>query len=279
MKNDKVKLKFLLIAVFTFLFLIFNASSVFAASLIPPSLVPCGRCAQFGTDSNRHTICIQPSEGATAAEAQPCTVCHFFVLIQNIINFILYVFASLTTLMAIYIAFLFMFSGGSPAKITDAKGKLWLVIIGIFWVLGSWLVLNTIINFITVIGEPGPFPMPWNQINCSVSQPSSSSSVPLVLSPIIIGQAALTTDFGNGSERIFEGNIVEGETLLDALNQASKAGNFSYQLDEENNLAAIGSFTRNKNKSWHWYLNDKKIDKPLGKIILKSGDEILLQYK
>ncbi len=97
--------------------------------------------------------------------------------------------------------------------------------------------------------------------------------------PKILGKATLTTDFGNGSERIFEGNIVEGETLLDALNQASKAGNFSYQLDEENNLAAIGSFTRNKNKSWHWYLNDKKIDKPLGEIILKSGDEILLQYK
>jgi TPP-dependent trihydroxycyclohexane-1,2-dione (THcHDO) dehydratase len=97
--------------------------------------------------------------------------------------------------------------------------------------------------------------------------------------PKILGKATLTTDFGNGSERIFEGDIVEGETLLDALNQASKAGNFSYQLDEKNNLAAIDSFIRNKNKSWHWYLNDKKIDKLLGEIILKSGDEILLQYK
>lgn len=102
----------------------------------------------------------------------PCTVCHFFVLIQNIINdFIIPVSASLATLAAIYIAFLFMFSGGSPAKITDAKGKLWLVIIGIFWVLGSWLVLNTILNFIV---DQSAFPWAWNKINCEVSQSSSA---------------------------------------------------------------------------------------------------------
>ncbi len=97
--------------------------------------------------------------------------------------------------------------------------------------------------------------------------------------PKIIGKAVLTIDFGDDRKRNFEGEIINGETLFDALNQASKAGNFSYQLDEKNNLAVIDSFTRNKNKLWHWYLNDKKIDNPLGEIILKSGDEILLQYK
>ena len=96
--------------------------------------------------------------------------------------------------------------------------------------------------------------------------------------PKIIGKAALTIDFSGGKERNFEGEIVEGETLLNALGQASKAGNFSYKLDEKNNLAAIDSFTRDKNKSWHWYLNDKKIDKSLGEIILKSGDKILIKY-
>lgn len=94
-----------------------------------------------------------------------CTVCDFFVLIQNIINFFLFVFAPLATLMAIYIAFLFMFSGGSPAKVTDAKGKLWILVWGIFWVLGSWLVLNTILNFMV---NKSVFPWPWNQINCIV---------------------------------------------------------------------------------------------------------------
>ena len=112
----------------------------------------------------------------TSYASHACTVCDFFVLIQNIINFLLYAFASLATLAVIYIAFLFMFSGGSPAKIIDAKGKLWLVVIGIFWVLGSWLVLNTILNFMV---DKSVFPWPWNQINCEVSQPSLPLTSPL----------------------------------------------------------------------------------------------------
>ena len=175
MKNNSVKLKTFkfLIVIFSFSFLIFNSTPVAAQVLgnwdFLNGIVPCGRCAQFSIGSDGRAICVQPSEGATSEQAQPCTICHFFVLIQNIINFLLYVFASLATLMAVYIAFLFMFSGGSPAKITEAKEKLWLLVIGIFWVLGSWLVLNTILNFIV---NKSVFPWPWNQIRCEVSRPS-----------------------------------------------------------------------------------------------------------
>ena len=94
----------------------------------------------------------------------------------------------------------------------------------------------------------------------------------------IIGKAVLTIDFGDDRKRNFEGEIINGETLFDALNQASKAGNFSYQLDENNNLAAIDSFTRNKNKSWHWYLNGEKIDMRLNEVIIKDDDDILIKY-
>ncbi len=142
MKLETYNTKLIFTVILLFSIFLFS-TPVFAAGL-----VPCG----------------------TTANPKMCTVCDFFVLIQNIIKFLLYIFASLATLMIIYIAFLFMFSGGSPAKITDAKGKLWLVIIGIFWVLGSWLVLNTILNFIV---DKSVFPWPWNEINCSVSQPSS----------------------------------------------------------------------------------------------------------
>ncbi len=132
MKKRKIILSLIILSVISYLLM---TAPAFAAGL-----VPCGG----------------PSEKA-------CTVCDFFVLIKNIINLILLIFTSLATLAAIYIAFLFMFSGGSPAKISDAKGKLWLVIIGIFWVLGSWLVLNTILNFIV---DQSVFPWPWNQVNC-----------------------------------------------------------------------------------------------------------------
>jgi len=102
-----------------------------------------------------------------------CTVCHFYKLLENIINFFLYTAASLATLMATIIAFLFLFSGGSPQKITDAKSKLGLLVWGIIIVLGSWLLINTILNFVV---NPQEFPLPWNQISCEVSQPSGGGN-------------------------------------------------------------------------------------------------------
>jgi hypothetical protein len=111
----------------------------------------------------------------TTANPRMCTVCDFFKLLQNIINFLLYVAASLATIMAVYVGFLFMFSGGSPARITDAKSKLWLLVIGLFWILGSWLVLNTILN---VVAKQSVFPWPWNQINCSVQSSTPTDTMP-----------------------------------------------------------------------------------------------------
>ena len=96
--------------------------------------------------------------------------------------------------------------------------------------------------------------------------------------PEIIGIASLTIDFGN-EKRAFEGDIIERETPMDALVQASRAGNFSYKLDGKSDLAAIDNFSISKNKSWHWYLNDKKINKPVDEISLKSGDKILIKYE
>ncbi len=110
----------------------------------------------------------------TSYASAPCTVCHFYKLLQNIINFLLLTSTSLVTLMAIYIAFFFLFSGGNPKMITDAKSKLWLLVWGLIWVLGSWLVLNTII---TVFANPSVFPTPWNQISCEVSQSSGGENL------------------------------------------------------------------------------------------------------
>jgi len=115
-----------------------------------------------------------------------------------------------------------------------------------------------------------------------------SNDVSQSLTPKIIGKAELTIDFGNGKKRVFEGDIVERETLVGVLIQASKAGNFSYKLDGGDNLAIVSlwdisqgekNFTAKAGKSWHWYLNDKKLNKSLNEIILKNGDKILIRYE
>lgn len=157
MKKQKSQNKILIcffIIVFFFLFTAPASAQVIGNLDFLKGIVPCG----------------------TSYASAPCTVCHFYKLLQNIINFFLLTSASLATLMAIFIGFLFLFSGGSPENIKNAKSKLWLLVWGIGWVLGSWLVLNTIINFVTVIGKPGDFPTPWNQISCQVSQPSGGTN-------------------------------------------------------------------------------------------------------
>ena len=108
---------------------------------------------------------------------------------------------------------------------------------------------------------------------------SPNQFLPSARAPKIIGEASLTIDFGNGEKRAFEGEVVEGETLVHALGQAAKAGNFSYKLDGKNNLAAIDDFSVSKNKSWLWYLNGEKINKPINEISLKSGDKILIKHE
>lgn len=109
----------------------------------------------------------------TRANPAMCTVCDFFKLIQNIINFLLFVAAPLVTLGAIYIAFIFLFSGGSSKLIQDARSKIGFLIWGVVWVFGSWLVLNTILN---VVANPAAFPWPWNKVQCSVTTSLSNSS-------------------------------------------------------------------------------------------------------
>lgn len=96
--------------------------------------------------------------------------------------------------------------------------------------------------------------------------------------PKILGKAILTIDFGDNTKRSFEGDIVEGETLFDVLTQAAKAGNFSYQVDEGNNLSAIESFSKNNKQSWQYYVNGKKVGETLNSIILQAGDEIVVKY-
>lgn len=105
-------------------------------------------------------------------------------------------------------------------------------------------------------------------VNFTIEQPKMN----------IIGSVVFTVDFGSGKKRSFEGDIVKGETPTDALIQASLAGNFSYKFDEKSNLAAVDNFIKNSDKSWHWYLNGKKISQPY-EISLHADDKILIKYE
>jgi len=94
------------------------------------SIVPCGRAA--------HQCDGDPSN-------DQCQFSHLFILVNNLVkNFITVVFAPLVVIMITYIGFLFIKEqAGAKAK---AKQLLWRLLVGTFFVLAAWLIVNFIVN-------------------------------------------------------------------------------------------------------------------------------------
>ena len=101
----------------------------------------------------------------------PCQFCHLFVMLDGIIDFILFKIAPpLAVLMLVIGGVMFFFSGGSPATLTKAKSLITSVVIGLAIIYGAWMIIDlflTLPGFIDA-GKFGWDPSKWFQINCSI---------------------------------------------------------------------------------------------------------------
>ena len=92
----------------------------------------------------------------------PCTLCHLFQLISNIIHFIL---KSLLLPLAIlgFLAggIMILFAGGSESQLEKGKSVLWSTVIGIFIAFAAWLIVNTIIQSIANPDFKGANDIKW----------------------------------------------------------------------------------------------------------------------
>jgi hypothetical protein len=105
-------------------------------SELETSIIPCGRQVH---------ICYSP-------ENAQCEFKHLFILVNNMArSFIVVVFAPLLTIVLMYIGFLFI-KDQAGAKV-KAKALLLRVLIGTFFVLGAWLVVNFILSALNVDTE------------------------------------------------------------------------------------------------------------------------------
>lgn len=112
--------------------------------------------------------------------ADRCNICHIVQLIQNALSFLITISVMIATLMFVYAGFLYLTAGGSPEKIKSATKIFTNVFIGLVFVLGAFLIVDTIMK--TFYNENTSFG-PWNEIECptpqaprSVSKPSSNDS-------------------------------------------------------------------------------------------------------
>jgi hypothetical protein len=95
---------------------------------------------------------------------QNCNLCQFFVMLNNIYNFILYmVIPPLAALIIAIGGFMYIVGGtgrGGPELISQAKKLFVAVAIGMFIAYGAWVLINL---FMMAMGFGGF----WNEINCS----------------------------------------------------------------------------------------------------------------
>ncbi|OGG71485.1 hypothetical protein A3A35_00980 [Candidatus Kaiserbacteria bacterium RIFCSPLOWO2_01_FULL_51_21] len=115
------------------------------AVLDPAGIVPCG---------NNNTI---------------CHICDITKLAQNIINFAVYFVTAMAIILFMYAGFKYATAAANPSQIEEAHKMFWNVLIGMIFVLGAWLIVDTIMKALFNEGKFGP----WNALQC-VSAPDDS---------------------------------------------------------------------------------------------------------
>ena len=137
-------------------FFLFAGNQIFAAC--PTGIVPCGT-----------SDC-------------PCTFCHFFELIHNIINFLIIpcplnndfpLIPTVAGLMLIIGGLYLLVSGANPETFSKAKSIITATIIGLVIIFIAWVFLNTFLDYIGVAKWTGlrdnpdtPQEEGWWQIDC-----------------------------------------------------------------------------------------------------------------
>ena len=103
----------------------------------------------------------------------PCTVCHFFVLISNIVNFLTKdIVVPVAVVVLLYGGFMLLTSGGDEGKLTKGKNALWMAVWGIIIAFAAWIIVDTILKVLITGGLAGGTAEikgwgPWNKLNCN----------------------------------------------------------------------------------------------------------------
>ena len=98
------------------------------------------------------------------------------------------------------------------------------------------------------------------------------------------GLAHLEINIGN-NRRAFEGEIVDGMTVLEAVQASALAGNiaFKYKMDKNNELIVVsldGYDYDGSGKPLNFYINDSKIDpKKIHSTLIGDGDVIVIKLE
>ncbi len=99
-------------------------------------LVPCGKSEKGPGESDEVT--------------NPCEFCHLFVMLDGIIDFVLFnILPPVVVLMMVIAGIMFFFAGGNPTLLLQAKKLITSVVIGVVIIFSAYLIIGTVL---TVVG-------------------------------------------------------------------------------------------------------------------------------
>jgi hypothetical protein len=151
----KLNIKIFLIIFFSVFFLgmtfILFSPLVLAAESSGGGIVPCG------TDSTG-----------------PCTLCHFIIGIQNLVQYGLYLVTTMAFVGIFIGGAMYMISVGDSAMIESAKRFIGASLVGFALVLGAWLIVNIILNVMPVRQNLGIGKTNWYTFKCDTTSTQGS---------------------------------------------------------------------------------------------------------
>ncbi len=138
-------------------------------------LVPCGLGKPIwekGRIDNKGNCTVSGiAEGALKPKGIPCQFCHFFVMINNTVSFVLiYIIPYVAVLMMVIAGLLFYLGGSKPDLLTTGKKFFYGVLIGLVLIYSSYILVGSFLNVLgvtdvslTTWSGGGPF-----VINCTI---------------------------------------------------------------------------------------------------------------
>ncbi len=89
-----------------------------------------------------------------------CDAGQFFQLMDKVIQYLLFIAIPISALAFAYAGWLYMTAGGDSGNVGRAKDMFWSIFWGFFWMLSGFLVIYTILNFLTGDSEYTKFLKP-----------------------------------------------------------------------------------------------------------------------
>ncbi|MFA4818179.1 MAG: pilin [Parcubacteria group bacterium] len=161
MQNKKIFLVPILCAIIFANFAFFLPPASAQVSTPEPSwtgLVPCGR------------------NTGTAAEMAPCTLCHLIIGFQRLVQYGMYMVATLALVGIFFAGVMYMVSTGDENMMTQAKGFLKVSLIGFSVVIGGWLIVNVTVWVLGAKADLGIGITSWNKFTCSTKSSAGTST-------------------------------------------------------------------------------------------------------